>query len=391
MKTFNQFLDEAKNQSSINIKDIIKFVENNSDTINEISDSSVDEALAFFNSNKSSKVLIFPGSIAFRLGKGSVKSITEFKSGFKSSVDTSILSSTNLIQSIKRGKLSKPEKVILFMYKAILSDSKRVLTEIDKTENQETEETLRTITELKKLVKANGGGIDIKIGKDFYTIDGFRQISGRPKADMAFTYNGKDVVFVSHKLGKRAGDFQQYGGLSNDLGFLKNSRDSSIVSGNGLSEIQTFLLNVENIALKMGAETKNGMVDFSSLPKGTNFAVALNDETLAATCMYGKNFGSDVGLDNVHVLIDGNIIFEHIEDGKYLLDGSYHLSVNPYLPGGNKVPKSGVYKPMLFVMRSSSQGLNQGGFMNARAVIWPNNKSIQTYVKLYKDRLEGKF
>jgi len=39
-----------------------------------------------------------------------------------------------------------------------------------------------------------------------------------------------------------------------------------------------------------------------------------------------------------------------------------------------------IYKPVLMVYKSEGQGLNQGGFSNARAAIWPNNRVAQSAV-----------
>jgi hypothetical protein len=62
--------------------------------------------------------------------------------------------------------------------------------------------------------------------------------------------------------------------------------------------------------------------------------------------------------------------------------------INPTIPGSNdKFPTRAPYQPMLFVMRSASQGLNQGGFLNARVVIWPRNSIADNYYKKYKSDL----
>ena len=108
-------------------------------------------------------------------------------------------------------------------------------------------------------------------------------------------------------------------------------------------------------------------------------------------------FGSDYptgkfGLNNCHVLIDGNINLKMIEHGIYELDrnasDTYHVMVNPSVRGSkDRFPKKAPYQPMMFIMRSSAQGLKQGGFLNARAVIWPRNKITENYYKKFKSEL----
>ena len=75
-------------------------------------------------------------------------------------------------------------------------ENKRVKSENDKTEAVESEQVLKVQNDLKKLIKEYGS-VRLKVGKVKYDVDDFRQVPGRPKADMIFTLKGKPVIFVS--------------------------------------------------------------------------------------------------------------------------------------------------------------------------------------------------
>ena len=92
-------------------------------------------------------------------------------------------------------------------------------------------------------------------------------------------------------------------------------------------------------------------------------------------------------------LIDGDIVFEPIK-GKgsnvFRLTGSYHAQPNPCLMRSRptfRADASDIYAPVMFLIKSEQQGLNQGGFSNVRAVIWPNNKVASGYAKKFEDIL----
>jgi len=387
MLRFKQYLTEAKFDNTLNIQDIYNFAKKHENDILSNLPKEVEEALNHFESRKTSnpKVYIFSKSIAYRIGKGSIKSISGFKDGFKHSFKNS---NDEIFNPELFKSSSKLGKVVRFALLIALKYPSSILTEEDKSEKQETEETIRTISSIKKLLDNLGKDhILIRLGRSDYKIDGFRQIDGRPKADMAFTYKGEDQIYVSHKLGRGPGDFQQYGGLSSDLGYLKNKRESQFVKEPSRSYIKQFLENIDLILEKVYnlKPDSKGMFDLKKTPRGTNFAQVIENDTVAGLVMFGKNYGSkDLGLDNVHILIDGNIEFKLIESGVYKLDGTYHSMINPTVIGSNdKFPKKAPYQPMLFVMRSESQGLKQGGFLNARAVIWPRNKVVEKYYQKF--------
>jgi hypothetical protein len=383
----------AKFENNIDIIKVVEFAEKNKTLLHKNISKEVQQAYDKFTAEKNSKVYIFSKSIAFRIGKSSIKTVDGFKDGFKSSF---VNSNDEIFRGNSFSGNSKLSKVIHFSLLACLLDSSRVLSEEDKSERAESEETLRTTNQIKDLIDSTGADyLTIVMGEEEFKVDGFRQISGRPKADMAFTYKNKDIIYVSHKLGSKPADFQQYGGFASDLGMENNSRTkfSSHLNSAARKEIKEFLEGIDLILeKKYKLLPNNGLFDLSKTAAGTNFSIPIKSKTIAEVCMFGKDFGKTFGLDNVHILIDGNIEFRRINAGIYELDGSFHRTYNPNLNGVknelSNLNSLGQYQPMLMIMRSASQGLKNGGFLNARGVVWPRNKISDGYYQKYINELK---
>lgn len=340
---------------------------------------------------------IFAKSVAFRIGKSSIKSIVNYASGFKTSFSGSktakdVFTSTTAFGVLKSGNtaLSKTDFVLMAAVYFLANHKDRVKSESDSTEAAETEQVVQTQEMMNKLVKEYGS-VKLVVGKKTYDVDSFHQVSGRPKADMTFNYKGNPVIFVSHKKGSKAGDFQQYGGFAADLG-ISIKADAA-----RYPEIHKFITEIEEIMAALGVKKDtNGRYDFNALKKGSNFAKLINDSKVAYTVMFGKDYASGtLGLNNCSILIDGDIMFKPVK-GKganvFKLEGSYHTTLNPVLETTPKVFSSNatdIYSPAMFIMKSEAQGLNQAGFSNVRAVIWPNNAVIKGYSKKFNDIYEA--
>lgn len=342
------------------------------------------KALDILVKNKAVTCYIFSKSIAFRIGKSSIKSIPGYSSGFKSSLTGT---AKELFKNLKFSGTKKDEIVLAACY-FIINHFDRVKSESDKTEAVESEQVISTKSNLSKLIRQYGS-VRLKVGDEVFEVDDFEQVSGRPKADMVFTFAGKAVVFVSHKKGSKAGDFQQYGGFSSDLG-LKSDADIDRIP-----VVKKFVDDVKSIFAAFGLKKdSNSRYDFNELVKGSNFARLVDNEDIARTVMFGKDYHTGKpGLDNCSILIDGDIIFTPIY-GKgpnvFELTGSYHADVNPCLLRAKPrfdAKESDIYAPVMFLIKSEQQGLNQGGFSNVRAVIWPNNKVASGYAKKFEDIL----
>lgn len=315
---------------------------------------------------------IFEGSVAFRIGKFSIKTISGYSSGFKSSFssnsnakdifDTSNFTAFNTI--------SKQNFVQIAAFYFLYKDPNRVKTESDNTEAAEGEQIALTKTKLKALLK-EANQIKIKVGNEEYTIDDFQQVSTRSKSDAYFSFKRKPLIYISLKKGKAPGDFQQYGGLM-DLG-IKGADYAEF------PDIVEFTNHIDNMFSSFGLKKKNGKYDFNDLQAKSYFGFLLPNPTTACKAIFGKEFGStDFGLNNCHAAIDGDLSFKRVgkQLNNYALDGEFHITLNPYTYStrASEFKPDDIYKPVLFVQKSESQGLNQLGYLNARFNIWPNNK-----------------
>lgn len=347
-----------------------------------------------YEAAEASKVYFFPGSIALKMGGSKVRT-GDFKDGARASfaggslVNFLTANGTNLILSYEKGKkISNRDKMIFLGLYALLIDDRAEAVE-DKTEAVETAEVANVKRALKGLARNKNGLINLMIGSTIYEVDDFVQVGGRPKADMTFVdKKGRDIVFVSHKGGKVAGDFQQYGGAQ-DIG-MDNSTGKTRLSSSADKDVQLFLKKVRAVALSKGAQMVDGKVDLSSLPKGSNYAFPVNDREIFGLVMFGKDYHSGkFGLNNCHILLDGTVTFEEVKKGVYKPVASFHSFVNPKEKGGDKFPtsKTDTYHPYFIMTRSSSQGLSQGGFKNARFGIWPYNKVVRSYSAKFADEL----
>lgn len=329
---------------------------------------------------------IFSKSVAFRIGKSSVKSISGYSGGFKTSFGTNKDSKTVFGHYSVPSILTKENKVTLVAAYWLLMHPERVKSESDKTEAVETEQVVQTQTALKKIIKEYGQ-VKLKVGDAMFDVDDFAQVTGRPKADMVFKYRGNSVIFVSHKKGSKAGDFQQYGGLASDLGIRTRSDTSRF------QKIESFLSKLDEVLNAVGvSKDSQKRYDFNKLKKGSNFAQLIDDENIAYTVMFGKDYHTKkMGLNNCSILIDGDIMFTPVKDmglNVFELTGSYHHMPNPELMTTKprfSLDNLGIYAPAVFIMKSEQQGLSQAGYANARAVIWPNNKVIESYRTKFDD------
>ena len=173
---------------------------------------------------------------------------------------------------------------------------------------------LEALTGLLKQLKQLGSA-NIKIGGKIYkNISGGRKVEGTPKADLALTNtDGEDVIFISHKDGDSAKDFQQYGGVS-------------AVSDH--PEVQSFAQAVrDNKEVK-----KNGGV----MVRGGGFKRKVKDKKLILQSMYGLNYGGPFSKNNVQIICQGPLRLEKSSGNTYELK-SNHDMLNGQLPVGGYV------------------------------------------------------
>lgn len=326
------------------------------------------------------KVVFFGKSVAFRVGLNSIKDIkaegvTGLPTGFKTAFSDEFTNEFLKLLS-NPGIINKHKLVILAAGYYLLLRRNDVSTEVDKSIQAETAQIIQTSSELTQL-KRNGDSITIKMGKETYKVDEFKKIPGTPKADAAFYFQNKPVIYLSLKKGSGPANFQQYGGWAGDLG-IKTRHDVR-----GKPVFEDFVSRVENIFTNLGlVPDQNGRFNFNDLKKGSYFGNPIVNEYVGYKVKFGKDYSpsSSFGINNVHALIDGDIKFKY-EQGYYTLNGQYHFELNPNLETNKNLnSQDEPYKPIMMVYKSEGQGLNQGGFSNARAAIWPNNRVAQSAV-----------
>ena len=329
-------------------------------------------------------VVIFPKSFAFRVG-GSKRNVIPSR---PQGVNGEILNQRQfleLITKLKRQSISftKNEFNSVVLLYFLLFKPNIVKYGEDTTLRAETATISQTENKLRSII-GEQEYLSIQIGTEKYFVDSFKKISGVPKADAAFYYKNQPVIFVSLKNGGSPGNFQQYGGWPTDLGI----RSRSDLEKQENKSLEKFVLRVENIFKSLGLKPDtSGSFNFNNLKKGNNFAEYLDDGKLAAKVVYGKDYGTKIfGKNNVQIVLDGDIIFKPL-NGSYTIEGSFKTSINPMIAKNTpnfKVDPTDLYAPVLLLAKSESQGLNQAGFKNVRAYVFPNNKVSKTYLEKTK-------
>jgi len=159
--------------------------------------------------------------------------------------------------------------------------------------------------------------ITVKVGKHiFKNIYGANKVEGTPKADIALvtfderTKKFNDVCFISHKMGKDAGSFQQYSGITDKADGRKAgsiSKDKTVIEFlRAISKIQKVIVE-----------------------KKERFFRTIKDKKLIGKAVYGPEFGStQYNIDNIHVIGQGDVKFTKSGD-KHILDFTTHASYNP--------------------------------------------------------------
>ena len=240
-----------------------------------------------------------------------------------------------------------------FLYESRNLDKSYALNSPTPTERGE----LAVIKEINKYIAKVGSPITVVAGKHtFIEIYGANKIEGTPKADISLvTYNAKvkkfvDVCFISHKMGKDAGGFQQYSGITTKADGSKPgsiSKDKTLVA-----------------FLKTLTEFHNAIVNNKE-----RFFRIINDKTLVGKAVYGPQFGErNYGRDNIHLIGQGDVKFA-VKAGKHHMSFSAHTSYNPDVREfmGND------YTSIIGARYSSGRNYESGGktYSNVRVLIMP--------------------
>ena len=175
--------------------------------------------------------------------------------------------------------------------------------------------TLQKLQEISGIGRGNNIGIDLLVpGIGMFT--GITSIEKVPnkihgreaKSDFAFKNAlGKKILFISHKNGTGPDAFNQYGGVSESSS--GNIQDAAKIYNN--VEVQTYLSRLYQLyddAVNRGRLIPNN--PFNSSGKLTKVVYKLvTSSQLVNESVYGPDYGGSYGPDNVHLIGQGQFIF----------------------------------------------------------------------------------
>jgi hypothetical protein len=239
-----------------------------------------------------------------------------------------IVFQTNLGKEIKLSNLAKTSEF------GGMADKKISTTHIEEKEIISIREQLIDIK--KKLATTT---VPIKIKNTIYEVYDIQKTPGTPKSDFHFLdINGKEIVWMSHKDGRTAKDFQQWGGISKNVPNTHNHK-----------ETKEFLKSL-----------KENFDD--GLPRGANVVKEIKDNNLKNKSVYGDDFkqGSrQYGRDNVQLVLQGPV--KLVKKNSYYEIDANHTSEN------GKIMK-GDYEPTFTAQYRSDRN---DPVPHSRSSIWP--------------------
>ena len=210
-------------------------------------------------------------------------------------------------------------------------------------EAKEIKNTVAQISEAKsELVSAV---IPIRISNDLYEVSSIEKTQGSPKSDFHFLNQlGREIVWISHKDGRRAVDFQQWSGMT----------EKGIIEAD---EIQDFISSVK-VMFPLGID------------KGVTVARKVESKDLRMKSVYGVDYGGPFGKQNVTVVMQGPIDIR--SSGQY-----YRVCSNHVLTNGEEA--SGDYAPTMMAIYKGDR--DQFGVKGARFTIQPvGSRKINDFI-----------
>ena len=146
------------------------------------------------------------------------------------------------------------------------------------------------------LNKENVPFIYLKIGKRIEKVSEIESTPGTPKSDFHMKDpTGKEVFWISHKKGRKANDFQQYGGMVE----IQNE-----------AEVKQFVKDLKAILQK-----EHG--DPNKFPMKTGYYRPVKSKSVMMKTLFGKDYraGKASGRQNIDVLYQGPMNLKKIKDG----------------------------------------------------------------------------
>lgn len=177
-----------------------------------------------------------------------------------------------------------------------------------------------------------------------------------PKSDMTIIDDkGRPTAYISHKAGRSAKDYQQYGGLS-DKALPPKFRNNKAV--------KSFMGSV----LKQRPD---------GLKSGDSFYRVLTDQQLVRMMMYGPEYGRKPSISNVDEFHLGNMELKGRGEGPYTIE-STHKGTNGDIPTGD-------FQAVLFIRYQARRGDARAAgevVKNARVGVFPIAKISRTTEKI---------
>jgi hypothetical protein len=164
-------------------------------------------------------------------------------------------------------------------------------------------------------VKERAATIKMRVGQKIYDIFDAATTPGTPKSDFhLLDINLKECVWISHKDGKTARDFQQWGGLSN-----KHEPEIFVHP-----ETQQFIADLK------------GLFPTQMTP-ATTVVRFIKDPKLRAMAVYGNQYGKTTfNKQNVNIVLQGDIKLKKSGSSYYMDATNVHLNgeemTGPYEP-----------------------------------------------------------
>lgn len=235
---------------------------------------------------------------------------------------------TTLGKTVKLSQLAKTSEF------GGMADKKKSTTHIEEKEIISIRDQL---TEIKK--KTKKATVPIKIKTKVYEVYDIQKTPGTPKSDFHFLdIDGNEIVWMSHKDGNKATDFQQWGGISKTV-------------PNTFKHKETIAF-VEDLVEKFE----------DGLPRAANVVKPIKDRVLKNKSVYGDEYkqgGTRYGRDNVQLVLQGPV--------KVVKTGTvYKIDANHVHENGETM--TGDYEPTFTAQYRSDRG---APVPNSRASIWP--------------------
>jgi hypothetical protein len=207
-----------------------------------------------------------------------------------------------------------------------------------RTQNTLRDENIALNSIKQQIIKAKGNNafIKIKANNKIHKVVDVISTPKTPKSDFhCIDFDGEECIFMSHKKGSTAKDFQQWSGVF----AFRNHK-----------EIKNFL-----------DDLKKRYPD-GGIPKLVHFR-KISDENLKKKAVYGDNFkpSGKTNIDNIDLVLQGDL--KLIEKNNYYIIASNHT-----LNHGNKILND--YEPTLFATFRTGKG-GSLGLKNIRVGIYP--------------------